>query len=203
MCRPWRPTVIWRRSLGSLPRFTVSLDGPLDPPYTSPLGFDTTCWNQPSKIDGGESATPAGGDRGRWKLRNESIEKTREISLQMRAISTNAILVPFIEGFPRVPHRNRSLHGAPLFPERPVRHARQICCGGSFLTKCGHCVRLGSLQLTRDSTQKLHDLLLKQTTYMHLNEIRVHLTRLQRDQCNRPFPPYLLGNPDPEEGRKG
>jgi hypothetical protein len=42
-------------------------------------------------------------------------------------------------------------------------------------------VRLGSLQLTRDSTPNMHDLLLKQTTYMHQNEIRVHLTRLQRD----------------------
>jgi hypothetical protein len=53
-----------------------------------------------------------------------------------------------------------------------------------FLPNRGHGVRLGSLQLTRDSTPNMHDLLLKQTTYMHLNEIRVHLTRLQRDQRN-------------------
>jgi hypothetical protein len=33
------------------------------------------CWNHPSKIDAGESATPAGGDRGRYRPRNES---TRE-----------------------------------------------------------------------------------------------------------------------------
>ena len=61
-------------------------------------------------------------------LRTRVTREDTRFSAVMRTALTDAIFI-YSRLTPHPPHRNKSLHGAPLFPERPVRHARRICCG--------------------------------------------------------------------------